>query len=145
MHLLERAIAIALQAHAGEVDKTGHPYVLHPLRLMLSMETEVEMVTAVLHDVVEDSSTTLADLEAEGFPDEVLTALALLTHDQAGTPYEAYIAAIKENPLARRVKLADLTHNMDVRRLPAPLTTKDWGRLEKYRRAYDLLLTSEQA
>jgi (p)ppGpp synthase/HD superfamily hydrolase len=135
MSQLEKAIALAVDAHAGQVDKAGRPYILHPLRLMLQMETEAEMITAVLHDVVEDTAVTLDELRALGFPETVLAALALLTHHTADTGYDEYIAAIKPDPLARRVKLADLAHNMDVRRLPE-LTLKEWGRLEKYRRAW---------
>lgn len=137
--LLERAVGLALEAHAGEVDKADKPYILHPLRLMLQMDTEEEMITAVLHDVVEDSHVTLDDLRAAGFPSAVLEALALLTHNTAAEAYDAYIARIKPNPLARKVKLADLAHNMDIRRLPDPLTVADLGRLEKYRRAWETL------
>ena len=138
MPLVEKAIAIAVAAHAGEVDKEGKPYILHPLRLMMQMETADEMITAVLHDVIEDTPITLDDLRQQGFPEVVLGALALLTHDTASTSYEDYVAAIKPNPLARKVKLADLAHNMDIRRLPQ-LSMKDYGRLEKYRRAWELL------
>ncbi|MFQ5400781.1 MAG: GTP pyrophosphokinase [Anaerolineae bacterium] len=142
MNLLEKAIQIALEAHAGATDKTGLPYILHPLHLMMQMETEEEMITAVLHDVIEDSSVELCDLEAMGFPQSVLKALTLLTHDAAEAPYDEYVAAIRGNKLARRVKLADLAHNMDVRRLPA-LTKKDWDRLQQYYRAW-AVLTSDQ-
>jgi (p)ppGpp synthase/HD superfamily hydrolase len=138
MNLIEQAIALAVEAHTGEVDKEGKPYVLHPLRLMLQMETAEEMITAVLHDVIEDTPITLDDLRQKGFPETVLTALALLTHDTASTSYEEYVAAIKPNPLAGKVKLADLAHNMDIRRLPK-LEMKDYGRLERYRRAWDAL------
>ena len=138
MHLVEKAIALAVEAHAGEVDKQGKPYILHPLRLMMQMETAEEMITAVLHDVVEDTALTLEDLRQQGFPEGVLEALSLLTHDTASTSYEEYVAAIKPNPLARKVKLADLAHNMDVRRLPE-MGLKDYGRLEKYRRAWEIL------
>jgi (p)ppGpp synthase/HD superfamily hydrolase len=138
MALVEKAIALAVAAHAGEVDKQGKPYILHPLRLMMQMETAEEMITAVLHDVIEDTPITLEALGQQGFPEAVLEALALLTHDTAGASYEEYIAAIKPNSLARKVKLADLTHNMDVRRLPE-MGLKEYGRLEKYRRAWDML------
>jgi len=138
MDLVEKAIALAVEAHAGEVDKQGKPYILHPLHLMMQMETAEEMITAVLHDVVEDTNTTLEDLRQHGFPEVVLEALELLTHDTASTSYEEYVAAIKPNPLARKVKLADLAHNMDVRRLPE-MGMNDYGRLEKYRRAWDRL------
>ena len=138
MHLVEKAIALAVEAHAGEVDKQGKPYILHPLHLMMQMETAEEMITAVLHDVVEDTALTLEDLRQQGFPEAVLEALALLTHDTASTSYEEYVAAIKPNPLACKVKLADLAHNMNVRRLPE-MGMKDYGRLEQYRRAWDML------
>ena len=138
MDLVEKAISLAVEAHAGEVDKQGKPYILHPLHLMMQMETAEEMITAVLHDVVEDTALTLEDLRQQGFPEAVLEALALLTHDTASTSYEEYVAAIKPNPLACKVKLADLAHNMDVRRLPE-MGMKDYGRLEKYRRAWDML------
>lgn len=139
MPLLETAISLAVEAHAGQKDKAGKPYILHPLRLMLQMETESEMITAALHDVVEDSDTSMEQLRELGFPPAVLEALQLLTHDSENVPYEAYVAAIKENQIARRVKLADLAHNMDVRRLPPPLTESDWRRLNKYRLAWKML------
>ncbi len=138
MNLLEQAIVLAVESHAGQVDKAERPYILHPLYLMLQMETEEEMITAVLHDIIEDTTITLAQLRQMGFPETVLAALELLTHKTAETPYEEYIAAIKTNPLACKVKLTDLSHNMDIRRLPT-VTLKDWGRLEKYRRAWELL------
>lgn len=143
MQLVEKAIALAVEAHAGEVDKAGMPYILHPLHLMMQMETAEEMITAVLHDVIEDTPITLDDLRQQGFPEVVLEALVLLTHDTANTSYEDYVAAIKPNPLARKVKLADLAHNMDIRRLP-DLDMKDYGRLEKYRRAWVTLQSPEK-
>lgn len=138
MNLLEKAIGIALEAHAGHKDRAGRPYILHPLHLMMQMETEEEMITAVLHDVVEDSNITLDDLAAAGFSAGVLTAVALLTRDKSSDDYEAYIAAIKPDPLARRVKLADLAHNMELRRQPT-LDDKDWQRFEKYFHAWNYL------
>lgn len=139
MSLLEIAIRIALEAHAGETDKAGRPYILHPLTLMLQMTTEEAMIVAVLHDVVEDSDVTLDDMARAGFGEDVLAALALLTHDTAAVAYDDYIAALAANSLARVVKLADLAHNMDMRRLPAEVTLKDWGRLAKYRQAWEYL------
>lgn len=136
--LIERAIAIALTAHSGQVDKAGAPYILHPLRLMVQMDTEDEQLAALLHDVVEDSDLTLDDLRDEGLPESVLAALALLTH-QAGEDYEDYVRRIADNPLARKVKLADLADNMRLDRIPNP-TPKDLERLEKYREAQALLL-----
>jgi (p)ppGpp synthase/HD superfamily hydrolase len=135
---LEVAIELAARAHAGQVDKTGRPYILHPIHLMMQMETEQEMITAVLHDVVEDTPVDFDQLVESGFSAPILDALRLLTHSPS-MPYQEYIAAIKENPLARRVKLADLAHNMDVRRLPAPLSAKDLERLQKYAHAWALL------
>ena len=136
-NLLEKAIALAVEAHAGQRDKAGNPYILHPLHLMLQMETEDERITAVLHDIVEDTAVTMDDLTKLGFPPTILDALRLLTHDPA-VPYDDYILQLKANSLARHVKLADLAHNMDIRRLKNP-TDKDWARLAKYRQAWDML------
>lgn len=137
MSLLERAIELAVHYHKGQQDKQGQPYILHPLHLMMQMQNEAEMITAVLHDTIEDTPLTLNDLREEGFPEAVLTALALLTHDKT-VPYLTYIKQIKANPLARAVKQADLTHNMTLQRLPQ-LTEKDQMRLAKYHRAWQLL------
>lgn len=144
MSLIETALRIALDAHAGQEDKAGRPYILHPLTLMLQMDTEEEMIVAVLHDVVEDSAVTFDDLAAAGFSTDVLAALALLTHSTSDVAYDDYIAALLANDtpahrLARKVKRADLAHNMDVRRLPE-VTLADLGRLSKYRRAWAALL-----
>ncbi len=139
MSLLEKAITVAMEAHEGILTRSGKPYILHPLRLMMEMESEEEMMTAVLHDVIEDSHYTLHDLAGMGFPDSVLEALNLLTHDKDKTSYEDYIQGIKSNPLAVRIKLADLTHNMDIRRLPNPMEDSDLERLGKYRRAWKTL------
>lgn len=141
MKLIERAIAVALEAHAGQVDRYDRPYILHPLALMTAVEGEPAQMAAALHDVVEDSAITLDDLRAEGFPAEVLEAVRLLTHDKERQSYEDYVRAIRPNRLARQVKLADLQHNMDIRRMSA-VTPEDAPRLEKYRRAW-AILTSE--
>lgn len=143
MSTLERAISIAAEAHAGQVDKAGAPYILHPLRVMMSVETEKERIVAVLHDVVEDCADwPLARLRAEGFSDEVLEALASVTklpHEEAD--YEAFIRRAATNPIGRRVKIADLKDNMDLSRIPHP-TDKDLRRVEKYRRAIEFLEAS---
>ncbi|HIK37361.1 MAG: hypothetical protein NZ901_09025 [Geminocystis sp.] len=136
--LLERAIEIAVAAHRHQRQKNGLPYVLHPITLMLRVSSLKGKMVAVLHDVVEDSNWTLADLEREGFPQEILEALACLTHRE-GESYEEYIDRISQNPLAVEVKLADLQDNMDITRLPAPLSEKDWQRLQKYRLAWEKL------
>jgi (p)ppGpp synthase/HD superfamily hydrolase len=139
MHLLEKAIAIALEAHQGVLDKSGKPYILHPLKVMMQMDTEEAQMTAVLHDVVEDSDVTLDDLARQGFPAPVLEALELLTHEKERVAYTDYIDRLNGNELARQVKLADLAHNMDARRLPVPMTERDWRRLQEYRRAWQKL------
>ncbi len=135
--LLARAIEIAAAAHATQVDKGGAPYVLHPLRMMMKQTTEAAMIAAVLHDVVEDTPWTQEKLRAEGFPQEVLEAVACLTKRE-GEDYAAFIARAGANPIARAVKLADLEDNMDLRRIPDPLQ-KDFDRLAKYRRSWETL------
>ena len=113
--LTNRALSLAYQAHQGQVDKSGVPYIFHPAHLAEQMEDEISCCAALLHDVVEDTSVTLADLEA-AFPPEVTEAVRLLTHRE-GTPYEDYVRAIAQNPVARRVKLADIAHNSDQSRM----------------------------
>jgi (p)ppGpp synthase/HD superfamily hydrolase len=131
---IEDAIEIAVAAHRGQKDKAGQPYVLHPLRLMALMRTPSEQMTAVLHDVVEDSNWSLDRLRERGFSDEVVTAVDCLTR-RDGELYEAFIERAAAHPLARRVKLADVEDNLDVRRL-AELTERDRERLDRYRRAW---------
>jgi (p)ppGpp synthase/HD superfamily hydrolase len=137
MTLLEQAISLAVLKHAGQTQKNGDPYVLHPLHLMCQMRTEDERIVAVLHDVVEDTDVTLDELAQMGFSAIVLEALDLLTHDP-DVDYADYVAAIRPNPLARRIKMADLRHNMDILRL-ATITDRDVERLRKYRHAWDQL------
>lgn len=140
MNQLERAIAIALRGHEGQTDRYGHPYILHPLQVMMEMDTETEMTAAVLHDVVEDSDMTLDDLAQEGFSAEVVEAVRLLTHDKEEISYEEYVRRLKPNPIARKIKLTDLQHNMDIRRMDQ-VQEKDMARLEKYRAAWETLTT----
>lgn len=130
---LQRAIEIAISAHSNQVDKAGAPYILHPLRVMLSLATEEERIVGVLHDVVEDSDWTFDLLRRQGFSDTVVDALKSVTA-AGGESYEAFVARAGANPIGRRVKIADLTDNMDMRRLPAP-TGRDFERLAKYSRA----------
>ena len=137
MSLLERAIEIAVLAHKEQVDKAGKPYILHPLRLIFKMQTENEMIAAVLHDVVEDTSWTIEKLEAEGFDEEVITAIELLTHDKK-VPYKKYIEAIKTNKIALKVKLADLEDNMDIKRIAHP-KLRDYARIAEYLKNYNEL------
>lgn len=134
MPTLEDAIALAVEAHRGQRDKAGQPYILHPLRLMMRLETEEERTVAILHDVVEDTPWTLERLRDSGYPETVLRALEGLTRREHET-YEAFIERLRPDALARRVKLADLEDNMDVRRLTA-VTPKDAERLARYRAAW---------
>jgi (p)ppGpp synthase/HD superfamily hydrolase len=138
MTQLQRALEIAVTAHSGQHQKDGTPYVLHPIRLMFSLGNPNARILALLHDVVEDTDTTFEKIENEGLPAEIMEALRLLTHDPEDS-YEAYIERIATNPLARLVKLADLTDNMDIRRIPGPLSDKDFARLKKYHGAWKRL------
>lgn len=113
--LTERAMRLAYRAHNGQVDKAGVPYIFHPIHLAEQMTTEACVCVALLHDVVEDSDVTIEDIAAL-FPAEVTEAVRLLTHDE-NVPYLDYIRALRANPLARTVKLADLAHNSDESRL----------------------------
>lgn len=137
MSTLERAIAIAVDAHSGQVDKAGDPYVLHPLRVMFAVESESERIAGVLHDVVEDTHWTLADLEEEGFSSEVVEALDALTRRPDET-YMEFVERAGNHPIARPVKIADIRHNLDLDRIPE-LTQTDLRRLEKYREALSKL------
>jgi (p)ppGpp synthase/HD superfamily hydrolase len=138
--LLERAIALALDAHHGQTDRYGRPYILHPLHVMLQMDSESEMMAAVLHDVLEDTPLTLEALRDEGFPPDVLEAVRLLTHDAEKMSYQEYVRHLRPNPIAIKVKLADLRHNMDILRMDH-VEEGDAARLEKYRRAWETLTT----
>ena len=137
---LERAIAIAAEAHAGQKDRGGAPYILHPIRLMIQMDSEDAMMTAVLHDVVEDSVWTLDDLRKEGFSNEVLNAVDCLTHrDEEGEDYWDYIQRAGSDPIAIKVKLSDLVDNLNLGRLNE-VTEKDEKRFDRYRKAQEMLL-----
>ena len=132
---LGKAIAIAAQAHEHQVDKAGAPYILHPLRVMLQMQTEEEQIVAVLHDVLEDADGwTVERLRSHGFSEGVLGALECVTK-RDGEDYGAFVARAASNPVALKVKLADIKVNMDMTRL-ATLSEKDLARLQKYHRYY---------
>ena len=136
---LERAIAIAAEAHAGQKDRGGASYILHPIRLMIQMDSEDAMMAAVLHDVVEDSVWTLDDLRKEGFSNEVLKAVDSLTHkDKEGENYWDYIQRAKSDPIAIKVKLSDLVDNLNPGRLNE-VTEKDEKRFDRYRKAQEML------
>lgn len=131
--MLEKAMILAAKGHMGQLDKGGHPYILHPVRVMLQCRTMEEKTVAMLHDLLEDTEYTEADLRKEGFSEKVIAAVVCLTKTE-GEAYTDYVERICRNKLAARVKLADLTDNMDLNRLPG-LTPKDFQRLEKYLRA----------
>jgi (p)ppGpp synthase/HD superfamily hydrolase len=134
---LERAIAIAANAHEGQVDKGGSPYILHPLKVMLRVSTLEERIVAVLHDVVEECGISLDDLRKEGFSETVLEAIASVTK-VPGESYEAFVERAALNPIGRVVKLADLEENSDLSRIEQP-SWDDLERIEKYRRAMGVL------
>ena len=135
---LERAIEIALEAHKGLLDKGGSPYVLHPLRVMFSLHTEEERIVGVLHDVVEDSDWTFEELLAEGFSKEIIDGLKSVTKSHDSEDYDLFVQRAKKNPIGRKVKIADITDNLDVRRLEE-LRPKDMHRLNKYKNALAVL------
>ena len=136
-----KAMHIAYNAHHGQLDKSGAPYIFHPIHLAEQMDDEETCCAALLHDVVEDTCVTLEELAWE-FPPEIIDAVKLLTHDDA-TPYFDYVRSIKANPIAVKVKLADLAHNSDQTRcVDSDLTEEKkacWQ--EKYSRARDILLS----
>lgn len=138
--LTNRAMRIAYAAHQGQTDQSGQPYIFHPYHVAEQMEDEISVCTALLHDVVEDTPVTLEELEKE-FPAEVTEALRLLTHE-AGMDYYEYVRAIRQNPVAKAVKLADIAHNSDETRLVGCENVTDevlafWR--EKYARAREIL------
>lgn len=138
MITLNRAIAIAVEAHAGQVDKGNQPYILHPLRVMLAMPDDDHRIVAVLHDVIEDSDIQAFDLVREGASPRTIDALDCLTRRE-GESYPDFIDRVATNRIAVRVKLADLTDNMNILRLPRPLTGRDLERLKKYTIARETL------
>ena len=138
--MIDKALEIAYNAHKGQKDKMGFPYILHPIAVSLMVDTVDEKVVALLHDVVEDTSVTLADLD-EVFPAYIVDAVRALTN--VGESYDQYISNVLQSPLAVRVKLADLRHNMDIRRLP-DMTEKDIIRINKYKKTYERLYSHQK-
>ena len=135
--LTKRAMLIAYEAHQGQRDKSGIPYIYHPMHLAEQMTDEWTTCAALLHDVVEDTYWTFEALEAEDFPRQVVDALRLLTHND-DEPYLDYVTRIRENPIAAAVKRADLCHNSDLSRLEQ-VDGRALERVEKYRKALELL------
>jgi len=137
MPTLADAVILAVNAHRHQADKVGEPYYLHSLRVMTKVRTETERVVAVLHDLIEDTSYTEDDLHSMGYSEEILSALDCLTRREEET-YEQFIERIKPNPIARRVKLADLEDNMDLTRL-RELPDEDLHRYQRYVKAWHVL------
>ena len=133
----KKALKLCFEAHKEQLDQSGMPYVFHPFHVAEQMTDELSTVTALLHDVVEDTPYTLEDLRQMGFPEPVLAALALLTHGE-DVPYLDYVAQIKANPIARAVKLAELRHNLDLSRL-SQVDAAALERVEKYKKAMEML------
>jgi (p)ppGpp synthase/HD superfamily hydrolase len=133
----KKAMRLCFEAHKNQVDKSGMPYVFHPFHLAEQMQDEITTIVALLHDVVEDTDYTLSDLSDMGFSKDVVDALTLLTHDDS-VPYMDYVALVKDNPVAKAVKIEDLKHNSDLTRLDT-IDQKALQRVEKYKKAIALL------
>ena len=133
----KKAMKLCFEAHRDQTDKSGLPYVFHPFHVAEQMTDEKTTIVALLHDVIEDTPYTLRDLREMGFEEDVLAALDLMTHDK-NVPYMEYVAKIKENPIARTVKLADLRHNSDLTRLDK-IDEEALKRVEKYKKAIRFL------
>ena len=133
----KKALKLCFEAHKEQVDKSGIPYVFHPFHLAEQMQTEETTVVALLHDLVEDTDYTIEDLTSMGFEKNITDAIALMTHAD-DVPYMDYVREIKNNPIAKAVKLADLKHNSDLTRLDV-IDEKALSRREKYLKAIALL------
>ena len=137
---LERAIEIAVNAHKGVTDKGGNPYIVHPLRVMMSLKSDNEKIVGVLHDVVEDAEDwDFERLQEEGFSKEVLDALRSVTKTSEEEDYNEFVQRALTNEIGRAVKIADIRDNLDVTRIDE-LRQKDMNRLNKYKNALKVLL-----
>ena len=148
---LQRAIEIAVDAHKTDIDKGGNPYILHPLRLMMQMDTEDEKIVAVLHDVVEDHGEqwSMEKIKAEGFPTSVIRGLESVTKmpeeesDASDDVYFSFVRRAAADPIGRKVKFADIKDNLDITRLGREITEKDVARIRKYKKALDILIEKD--
>lgn len=142
---VEKALELACKAHESQKDKGGMPYINHPMRvamtLMVNGYGDSFVIAGLLHDVAEDTEYGLEEIAKLGFDSDVMDALTLLTHDKT-VPYADYVARLADNPIARAVKMADLMHNMDLKRL-SEIHKSDYDRVKKYRKAYDFLKNYE--
>lgn len=138
---VEKALELACKAHEGQKDRGGMPYINHPLRVAMTLMKngygDSHVIAGLLHDVAEDTEYGFDEIAKFGFGADVLDALALLTHDKS-VPYAEYVERVSHNPIAKAVKIADLMHNMDLTRLEKA-TDEDFKRVEKYRKALDVL------
>ena len=139
--LTKKALTISFNAHKNQLDKSGLPYVFHPFHIAEQMNDEYTTCVALLHDVVEDTDITLDDLAEQGFPEEIIAAIDIMTH-QKNVPYFDYIERIKTNLIATTVKLEDLAHNMDMSRMENP-EPFDFERQKKYQKAVQILKNTE--
>jgi (p)ppGpp synthase/HD superfamily hydrolase len=135
--LTKKSLSIAYDAHKNQLDKSGLPYIFHPFYLAEQMNDEYSICVALLHDVVEDNNYTIQEIENMGFPLVVVDAIRVLTHDNE-IPYFDYINRIKDNQIARIVKIEDLKHNFDLTRLNE-VREEDLKRIEKYKKALCIL------
>lgn len=135
--MTKKALSLCFSAHKDQLDKSGLPYVFHPFHLAEQMTDEDTTIVALLHDVIEDTEHTFDDLRRFGFNENVISAIALMTHDD-DVPYMDYVRNIAKDPIAKKVKLADLRHNSDMSRLDT-ITQKDIERAEKYKAAIKIL------
>lgn len=140
MATLERALEIAARAHAGVKDKQGQPYILHPIRVMMGVDSDAARIVAILHDVIEDTDFTLDDIRGEGFSEPIVEALTLVTHPD-GQSYADYVIACKPNMIACEVKLSDLRDNTSLTRmlLRAEQYQRDAERMQRYALSYRFL------
>jgi (p)ppGpp synthase/HD superfamily hydrolase len=137
MNLIDISLKIAIEAHEGQIDKAGKPYILHPIRLMLKMKDDKALSAAILHDVVEDSDITEEDLRNRGIPDDVIDAVLCLTKRE-NESYDVFLERVLKNNIATIVKIADIEDNMNILRLQN-LSDYDLKRLKKYHRAWKKL------
>lgn len=138
--LYMKALRVAKECHKDQKDKGGHDYIGHPIRVSDRCMTEKTSITALLHDTIEDSQMTAEKLLKLGFPSDIVEAVVVLTKSKE-TDYDTYIEQIGTNPIAQEVKIADLEDNLDITRLPYPLTNKDLDRLNKYLKSLIYLKT----
>ncbi|MBF6649046.1 GTP pyrophosphokinase [Methylobacter sp. BlB1] len=140
MSNLDTAISISSRAHAGQIDKAGQPYILHPLRVMFKFQSEHERIVAVLHDVIEDSEISLDDLKKLGFSTTIIEAIDCLTK-RGGETYEEFISRVSLNDLAKKIKIEDIKDNMDLTRIDS-VNDIDLARIKKYHQALKFLSKS---